>query len=168
VNKALSHGLKQKNWGTLKLLLENLDIKISDEDFVELTDKLTREKSMISLEPLRKKKGLLQGIVSASAASESASTEEESPGGKVKTQTEVAEKPSLDQAKEKFVKNFNKIESKLMELRVGKYTQTVLQAWLVHLETVRGLYKDEFNMAGKIRELDITIEIIRNKLKEKR
>ena len=173
VNKALSHGLKQNNWETLKLLLKNLDIKISDEDFVELTERLTKDKSIISLEPLRKKKQLLQGMVSeaASAVSESvetpsiALTEEESPVGKVRTQTEVAEKPKLDQAKEKFVKNFNKIESKLMELRVGKYTPTVLQAWLVHLETVRGLYKDEFNMAGKIKELDITIEIIRNKLK---
>ena len=198
VNKALSHGLKQKNWDTLKVLLENLDMKINEANFKELTQKLTSEKGTIVVEPLRKKKTVLQALVSeesAAKADESVSTvsngpvstvskgpeslstvskgpeslstvsKTDEPGGKAAEPLTKAPVGKGPEGLAKFNRNFGNIESKIMELRVGKYTSDALKAWLTHLEQVRTLYKPEFNMPGKIKELDTTIEKVRERLK---
>ena len=186
VNKALSHGLKQKNWDTLKELLKNLSMVVSAEEFSDLTAKLVKEKANISIEPLRKRKTLLQAVVSAELPAEEESVE--APESKELKKLEepvkvveskelkkveepikvVQETPKPDLNREKFVKNFMNIEPKLMELRKGNYNQSALEAWLKHLEAVRGLYKPEYNMAGKVKELDITIDVIKGKLKTKK
>lgn len=170
VNKALSHGLKQKNWDTLKSLLQNLDIKMSEANFVQLTQKLTSEKATIVLEPLRKKKPILQGLASEESVAkgpESLSTvsKTDEPGGKAVEPTVKQPMQPTMTGLDKFNKNFEKIELKIMELRKGKFSKDALQAWLTHLELVRTLYKPEFNMDGKIKELDITIEIVKERLK---
>jgi hypothetical protein len=167
MNKALSHGLKQKNWETLKVLLKNLDMNISDTNFVELINKLTSEKASIVLEPLRKKKQLLQGIVSDEPTIESVVEAKAAEPVAEPVVTPSVSSTKVVQGLDKFNKNFSKIESKIMELRVGQYSNDALRAWLTHLEQVRSFYKPEFNMPGKIKELDTTIEIVRTKLNGK-
>ena len=171
VNKALSHGLKQKNWETLKTLLQNLDMPITASHFTALTEKLTAEKSRISLEPLRKPKSLLSGVVKENPvvepdgkAASAASVESEGKAAAASVEP-VVKAASAATSLQIFNKNFGAIETQIMKLRQAADNKDVLTKWLSHLEQVRALYRPEFNLPGKIQELDTTIEILKKKVK---